>query len=82
MRFMMLMIPGGHGSAVADMPLDPARADAMTRYNDDLRAADVLVTLDGLHPPSTGVRVSFAAGRPVVTLVPSADRVMCWTATG
>jgi len=27
----------------------------------------VLITLDGLHPPSMGARISFAGGKPVVT---------------
>ena len=27
----------------------------------------MLITLDGLHPPSTGARVSFAGGKPLVT---------------
>lgn len=27
----------------------------------------MLITLDGLHPPSTGARVSFPGGKPVVT---------------
>jgi hypothetical protein len=40
---------------------------AMMRYNEELRQAGVLITLDGLHPPSTGARVSFATGKPIVT---------------
>jgi len=32
-----------------------------------LKDAGVLVTLEGLHPPSMGARVSFASGTPVVT---------------
>ncbi len=27
----------------------------------------MLITLDGLHPPSMGARVSFATGKPIVT---------------
>jgi hypothetical protein len=37
------------------------------RYNEALKEAGVLITLDGLHPPSMGTRVSFAGGKPVVT---------------
>jgi hypothetical protein len=37
------------------------------KYNEALKDAGVLITLDGLHPPSTGARVSFATGKPVVT---------------
>ena len=40
---------------------------AMMKYNEALKAAGVLITLDGLHPPSMGARVSFAGGKPVVT---------------
>jgi hypothetical protein len=67
MRFMMLMIPGGYETATpGTMP--PAEAvAAMMRYNEALKEAGVLVTLDGLHPPSMGARVSFAGGTPVVT---------------
>ena len=67
MRFMMLMIPQGYETAPPDVQLDPARVAAMMRYNEELKNAGVLITLDGLHPPSKGARVSFASGEPVVT---------------
>src|SRR5437762_9376050 len=67
MRFMMLMIPLGYETAPPDVQLDPARVKAMMKYNEALQQAGVLITLDGLHPPSTGARVSFASGKPVVT---------------
>ena len=67
MRFMMLMIPLGYESAPPDVKHDPERMAAMMRYNEELRNAGVLITLDGLHPPSMGARVSFATGKPVVT---------------
>ncbi len=67
MRFMMLMIPLGYESAPAKIDLDPERVAAMMRYNEELRRAGVLITLDGLHPLAAGARVSFAAGKPVVT---------------
>jgi hypothetical protein len=67
MRFMMLMIPLGYETAPADVQPDPERVAAMMRYNEALGDAGVLITLDGLHPPSTGARVSFATGKPVVT---------------
>ena len=67
MRFMMLMIPGGYETA-APGTMPPADAvSAMMKYNEALKNAGVLITLDGLHPPSTGARVSFATGKPVVT---------------
>src|SRR5260370_9249810 len=67
MRFMMLMIPLGYETAAPDVELDPERVAAMMRYNEALHEAGVLITLDGLHPPSMGARVSFATGKPVVT---------------
>jgi hypothetical protein len=73
MRFMMLMIPLGYETAPADLQLDPERVAAMMRYNEALKDAGVLITLDGLHPPSTGARVSFATGEPVVTDGPFAE---------
>ena len=67
MRVMMLMIPGGYATAApGTMPSAEAVA-AMMKYNTALREAGVLITLDGLHPPSAGARVSFAGGKPVVT---------------
>src|SRR5882724_4886851 len=67
MRFMMLMIPRGYETA-APGTMPPADAvAAMMKYNEALKNAGVLITLDGLHPPSMGARVSFAGGKPVVT---------------
>ena len=67
MRFMMLMIPKGYETAAPDVQLDPARVTEMMKYNEALKDAGVLITLDGLHPPSMGARVSFVGGTPVVT---------------
>ncbi|MFB6419094.1 MULTISPECIES: YciI family protein [Bradyrhizobium] len=73
MRFMMLMIPVGYETAPPDVQLDPERVAAMMRYNEALKDAGVLITLDGLHPPSMGARVSFATGKPIVTDGPFAE---------
>jgi hypothetical protein len=67
MRFMLLMIPGGY-EAAAPGTMPPVEAvEKMMRFNEALKEAGVLVTLDGLHPPSMGARVSFKDGKPVVT---------------
>lgn len=67
MRFMMLMIPRGY-EAAAPGTMPPADAvAAMMKYNEALKDAGVLITLEGLHPPSMGARVSFAGGKAVVT---------------
>jgi len=64
---MMLMIPRGYETA-APGKLPSAEAIAtMRKYNEALKEAGVLITLDGLHPPSAGARVSFEGGKPVVT---------------
>jgi hypothetical protein len=73
MRFMMLMIPLGYETSAPDVQPDPERVAAMMRYNTELKEAGVLITLEGLHPPSTGARVSFATGEPVVTDGPFAE---------
>lgn len=73
MRFMMLMIPLGYEAAPPDVQLDPERVAAMMRYNEALKDAGILITLDGLHPPSMGARVSFATGEPIVTDGPFAE---------
>jgi hypothetical protein len=67
MRFMMLMIPKGYETAAPDAMPPKEAVVAMMKYNEALKNAGVLITLDGLHPPSTGARVSFAGGKPVVT---------------
>lgn len=67
MRFMMLMIPKGYESAPAKLDLDAARVTEMMKYNQALQEAGVLLALDGLHPPASGARVSFAGGNPKVT---------------
>ena len=73
MRFMMLMIPLGYETAPPDVEHDPARMTEMMKYNQALKDAGILITLDGLHPPSMGARVSFTGGKPVVTDGPFAE---------
>ena len=67
MRFMMLMIPRGYETAAPDAMPSAEAVAAMMKYNEALKEAGVLITLDGLHPPASGARVSFANGTPVVT---------------
>jgi hypothetical protein len=67
MRFMMLMIPKGYEQAKPGTMPDAKAVAAMMKYNQELQKAGVLLTLEGLHPPSMGARVSFAGGKPKVT---------------
>ena len=73
MRFMMLMIPKGYEKAAPGTMPDPKAVEAMMKYNETLQKAGVLLALDGLHPPSTGARVSYSGGKPKVTDGPFAE---------
>ena len=73
MRFMMLMIPKGYETAKPGTMPDAKAVEAMMKYNESLKQAGVLLTLDGLHPPSMGARVSFSGGKPSVTDGPFAE---------
>lgn len=73
MRFMMLMIPGGYATASPDAVPSAEAVAAMMKYNEELKKAGVLLALDGLHPPSSGARVSFKGEKPSVTDGPFAE---------
>jgi hypothetical protein len=73
MRFMMLMIPQGYESAAPGTLPEADAVAAMMKYNEELQNAGVLISLDGLHPPSMGARVSFEGGKPKVTDGPFAE---------
>jgi hypothetical protein len=66
MRFMMIVIPKGYERAPADAMPDAETVGEMDRYNNELLKAGVVLAMEGLHPPSTGVRVTFPGGKPVV----------------
>jgi hypothetical protein len=70
MRFMMFMYPG-----ISEEEWEPSAEDvaAMSRYNEELRKAGMLLSLDGLHPPAEGARVSFGADGATVTDGPFAE---------
>ena len=82
MRFMMLMIPKGYETAAPGAMPDAEAVTAMMKYNEELQKAGVLLTLDGLHPPSMGARVSFAGGKPRSPTGRSPSRRKCSAATG
>lgn len=70
MRFMLLMIPKGYENAAPGTIPAAEAVEAMMRFNKSLKDAGVLLTLDGLHPPSMGARVTFPDGKPVVSYGP------------
>jgi hypothetical protein len=77
MRFMMLVIPKGYETAEPTRQPDPKQVAEMMKYNEALSKAGVLLSLDGLQPPSAGVRVSFNAGKPKVTDGPFSEAKEC-----
>jgi len=74
MRFMMIMIPGVYSKPVPpDFMPDLEAVKEMGKYNEELQKAGILLTCDGLTPPSAGARVSFAGGKPKVMDGPFAE---------
>ena len=71
MRFMMFMYP-----EISEEEWNPSAEDVaeMSRYNEELRKAGMLLALDGLRPPSDGGSVSFdGEGTATVTDGPFAE---------
>lgn len=65
MRFMMFMYP-----EISEQEWEPSveGVEAMSRYNEELRKAGMLLALDGLRPPSDGGTVRFSAdGETTIT---------------
>jgi hypothetical protein len=67
MRFMMLMIPKSYADASPGTLPAAEMIAAMSKYNESLHQAGILLALDGLHPPSMGTRVSFPGKKATVT---------------
>jgi hypothetical protein len=57
MRFMVL-VPGSRESEAGEMP-STEELEAMTKYNEELVKAGVMLAGDGLHPTSRGAKVRF-----------------------
>ena len=66
MRFMMLMIPNISEEQYEQGP-SAEDAGAMTKFNETLTQAGVLLALDGLHAPSKGARIGLSGGKKTVT---------------
>jgi hypothetical protein len=73
MRFMMIVIPKGYESAAPDAMPSAEDVAKMMEYNKALHNAGVLLAMDGLLPPSTGARLSYADGKATVTDGPFAE---------
>ena len=65
MRFMMIVIPKGYENAAPDAVPSAEAVAKMMEYNKRLKEAGALLSLDGLFPPSTGARISFADGKAI-----------------
>jgi hypothetical protein len=64
MRFMVL-VPGGPESEAGEMPSTEI-LEAMTKYNEELVKAGVMLAGEGLHPTSKGAKVRFSGGERTV----------------
>lgn len=64
MRFMVL-VPASPESEAGEMP-GTELLEAMTKYNEELVSAGVMLAGDGLHPTSKGARVRFDGGERTV----------------
>ena len=70
MQFMMLMIPAVYQAGKNVDPAfapDPKKMEAMGKFNEELGKAVKIISLNGLHPLSSGARVAFGQGKPTVT---------------
>lgn len=74
MRFAMFMLPGGELRETGDWDTPDAESvGEMSRYNEELTKAGILLALDGLHPPAKGARVSRSGDEKKVTDGPFAE---------
>lgn len=73
MRCMMLVIPKAYENADADFVPPADLVARMTKYNESLTKAGILLGLDGLTPPAKAARVAFGGGKPRVIDGPFAE---------
>jgi hypothetical protein len=64
MRFMVL-VPGSPESEAGEMP-STELLEQMTKYNEELAKAGVMLAGEGLHPTSKGAKVRFEGGERTV----------------
>ena len=69
----MIVIPKGYEKAKPGAMPDAKLVAEMSKYNESLQKAGVLLSMEGLHPPSMGARVSYSGGKPKVTDGPYAE---------
>lgn len=71
MRFMMI-VKANKDSEAGVMPTDEV-ISAMTKYNEELAKAGVLIDLAGIHPSSKGARIRFNGKQRTVIDGPFAE---------
>ncbi len=65
-RFILFMLPNIGADEYAEGP-DVEAVEAMTRFNQELVDAGVMLAGEGLHPPERGRRVRVENGETIVT---------------
>jgi hypothetical protein len=74
MRFMMLMMMYPDGNAENGVLPNQEMIDAMTKFNDEMVKAGIVISQEGLYPTTEGARVMFARdSQPVVVDGPFAE---------
>jgi hypothetical protein len=73
MRFMMLVIPKAYENAKPDFVPPADLVAKMTKFNESLTQAGVLLSLDGLQPPAKAARIQFGGGRTRIVDGPFAE---------
>ena len=68
----MVLVKATPGSEAGEMPSE-ALLEAMTKYNEELVRAGIMLAGEGLHPSSRAVRVHFAGDRRTVIDGPFAE---------
>src|SRR6266568_4057117 len=71
MRF-LVMVKGNEDSESGRLPTEQ-ELSAMTKFNEELAKAGVMLAGEGLHPSSKGVRVRFSGGKRTVIDGPFAE---------
>jgi len=68
----MVMVKASKNSEAGEMPSEKLLSD-MTKFNEELVKAGVMLAGEGLHPSSKGKRVRFGSGRKTVIDGPFAE---------
>jgi hypothetical protein len=70
---MLLVIPKAYEHADADFVPPADLVAKMTKFNESMVKAGIVLGMDGLHPPAKAARVAFGGGKPRVIDGPFAE---------